>query len=86
MRFAVLGSGSQGNGTLIASGDTFILVDCGFSLAAASEYREAHLAQVVLKGAQHAAGDIGRGHGVDVFLDGDPVSYTHLTLPTICSV
>jgi phosphoribosyl 1,2-cyclic phosphodiesterase len=32
VRFAVLGSGSQGNGTLIASGDTFILVDCGFSL------------------------------------------------------
>ncbi|MBF8779703.1 MBL fold metallo-hydrolase [Pseudomonas fulva] len=32
MRFAVLGSGSQGNGTLIASGETFILVDCGFSL------------------------------------------------------
>ncbi|AZL70049.1 MULTISPECIES: MBL fold metallo-hydrolase [Pseudomonas] len=32
MRFAVLGSGSQGNGTLIASGDTLILVDCGFSL------------------------------------------------------
>ena len=32
MRFAVLGSGSQGNGTLIASGDTYILVDCGFSL------------------------------------------------------
>ncbi|MBC2655394.1 MBL fold metallo-hydrolase [Pseudomonas sp. MSSRFD41] len=32
MRFAVLGSGSQGNGTLIASGDTHVLVDCGFSL------------------------------------------------------
>ncbi len=32
MRFAVLGSGSQGNGTLIASGDTCVLVDCGFSL------------------------------------------------------
>lgn len=32
MRFAVLGSGSQGNGTLIASEDTLILVDCGFSL------------------------------------------------------
>ncbi|KAB5624085.1 MBL fold metallo-hydrolase [Pseudomonas putida] len=32
MRFAVLGSGSQGNGTLIASDDTFVLVDCGFSL------------------------------------------------------
>lgn len=32
MRFAVLGSGSQGNGTLIASDDTYVLVDCGFSL------------------------------------------------------
>ena len=32
MRFAVLGSGSQGNGTLIASADTYVLVDCGFSL------------------------------------------------------
>ena len=32
MRFAVLGSGSQGNGTLIASEDTLVLVDCGFSL------------------------------------------------------
>ncbi|CAK9890782.1 MULTISPECIES: MBL fold metallo-hydrolase [Pseudomonas] len=32
MRFAVLGSGSQGNGTLIASGNTLLLVDCGFSL------------------------------------------------------
>jgi len=32
MRFAVLGSGSQGNGTLISSEDTYVLVDCGFSL------------------------------------------------------
>lgn len=32
MRFAVLGSGSQGNGTLIASAGTYVLVDCGFSL------------------------------------------------------
>jgi phosphoribosyl 1,2-cyclic phosphodiesterase len=32
VRFAVLGSGSQGNGTLVASGDTCVLVDCGFSL------------------------------------------------------
>lgn len=32
MRFAVLGSGSQGNGTLIASDNTLVLVDCGFSL------------------------------------------------------
>lgn len=32
MRFAVLGSGSQGNGTLITSDSTYVLVDCGFSL------------------------------------------------------
>ncbi|NBA95835.1 MBL fold metallo-hydrolase [Pseudomonas sp. R5(2019)] len=32
MRFAVLGSGSKGNGTLVASSDTCVLVDCGFSL------------------------------------------------------
>jgi phosphoribosyl 1,2-cyclic phosphodiesterase len=32
VRFAVLGSGSRGNGTLIASNDTYVLVDCGFSL------------------------------------------------------
>lgn len=32
MRFSVLGSGSQGNGTLVASAGTYVLVDCGFSL------------------------------------------------------
>lgn len=32
LRFAMLGSGSQGNGTLIQSGDTTILLDCGFML------------------------------------------------------
>lgn len=32
MRFAVLGSGSRGNATLIESGATRILVDCGFAL------------------------------------------------------
>ncbi|HEY0289817.1 MAG TPA: MBL fold metallo-hydrolase [Pseudomonas sp.] len=32
MRFSVLGSGSRGNGTLVASNETYVLVDCGFSL------------------------------------------------------
>ena len=32
MRFASLGSGSKGNGTLLECGETTILVDCGFSL------------------------------------------------------
>lgn len=32
MRFASLGSGSRGNATLVESGDTLVMVDCGFSL------------------------------------------------------
>lgn len=32
MRFASLGSGSKGNATLIHEGETFVLLDCGFSL------------------------------------------------------
>lgn len=31
MRFATLGSGSRGNATLVESGDTRVLVDCGFT-------------------------------------------------------
>jgi phosphoribosyl 1,2-cyclic phosphodiesterase len=31
MRFASLGSGSRGNATLIESGQTLVMVDCGFS-------------------------------------------------------
>jgi phosphoribosyl 1,2-cyclic phosphodiesterase len=33
MRFASLGSGSEGNGLLVEVGDTRILADCGFGLA-----------------------------------------------------
>jgi phosphoribosyl 1,2-cyclic phosphodiesterase len=33
LRFASLGSGSQGNGLLAAVGDTHVLLDCGFGLA-----------------------------------------------------
>lgn len=32
MRFASLGSGSKGNATLVESGSTLLMVDCGFSL------------------------------------------------------
>lgn len=32
MRFALLGSGSRGNATLVEVGDTLIMVDCGFPL------------------------------------------------------
>jgi phosphoribosyl 1,2-cyclic phosphodiesterase len=33
MRFASLGSGSEGNGLIVESGDTRLLVDCGFTLS-----------------------------------------------------
>lgn len=33
MRFASLGSGSQGNGTLVEHGQTCLLLDCGFTVA-----------------------------------------------------
>ncbi len=33
LRFASLGSGSEGNGLLVAHQDTLLMVDCGFSLA-----------------------------------------------------
>ena len=31
MRFASLGSGSRGNSTLVDSGKTSLMIDCGFS-------------------------------------------------------
>lgn len=34
MRFAYLGSGSKGNAALVEVGDTTLMLDCGFSLAA----------------------------------------------------
>ncbi len=37
MRFASLGSGSRGNGTLVQAGGTLLLVDCGFPLRVTEE-------------------------------------------------
>lgn len=48
MRFASLGSGSRGNATLINSGSTVILLDCGFSLRAT----EARLQRLGINGQQ----------------------------------
>ena len=33
MRFASLGSGSEGNGLVVEAGHTRVLMDCGFGLA-----------------------------------------------------
>lgn len=35
IRFSYLGSGSKGNSALVCSGDTCVMVDCGFSVTAA---------------------------------------------------
>jgi len=40
MRFASLGSGSRGNGTLVSHGNTTLLVDCGFSAKEAEKRLE----------------------------------------------
>jgi len=42
IRFSYLGSGSKGNSALVCSGDTCVMVDCGFSVTAA-EIRLARL-------------------------------------------
>ncbi|ONN68802.1 MBL fold metallo-hydrolase [Pseudomonas oryzihabitans] len=45
MRFAILGSGSRGNSTLVHSHNSYVLIDCGFSLREA-ERRLARLGVV----------------------------------------
>lgn len=64
MRYASLGSGSKGNATLIAEGDTTVLVDCGFAAREAIARMErlafdpASLHAVVVT---HEHGDHGKG-------------------------
>ncbi|HEY5646742.1 MAG TPA: MBL fold metallo-hydrolase, partial [Pseudomonadales bacterium] len=50
-RFASLGSGSRGNGTLVEIGGELILVDCGFTLRQA----EARLDRLGLRAAELSA-------------------------------
>ncbi|MGB5832514.1 MAG: MBL fold metallo-hydrolase [Thiohalocapsa sp.] len=77
MRFAVLGSGSRGNATLVESGNTRILVDCGFGLReterrlAAIDVHAASIAAIVVT---HEHGDHVSGvarlavrHGIEVW-------------------
>src|SRR3954469_24679947 len=40
MRFTSLGSGSSGNGLVVESGATRVMMDCGFTLAATKEKLE----------------------------------------------
>ena len=77
MRVASLGSGSKGNGTVVASGDTCLLIDCGFSLRETTR-RLARLGLapadldailVTHEHSDHAAGvgTLSRGHGIPVY-------------------
>lgn len=51
MRFALLGSGSRGNATLVVKGRTVLLIDCGFS----ARELEMRLAQLGLAASQLSA-------------------------------
>ena len=78
MRFASLGSGSQGNATLVAADDTLLMVDCGF----APKEAEARLQRVGVTPASldailvthehgdHCAGvaSLSKRHGIPVYL------------------
>ncbi|MHA7817078.1 MAG: MBL fold metallo-hydrolase [Pseudohaliea sp.] len=77
MRVASLGSGSKGNGTVVASGATCLLIDCGFSLRETTR-RLARLGLapddldailVTHEHSDHAAGvgTLSRGHAIPVY-------------------
>ncbi len=77
MRFAMLGSGSRGNATLVEAGDTCLMIDCGFS-AAETERRLARLEReaseitailVTHEHSDHIAGvaRFSRRHGIPVW-------------------
>jgi phosphoribosyl 1,2-cyclic phosphodiesterase len=59
MRFASLGSGSRGNATLVESGSTLVMVDCGFSC----RETERRMARLGYSAAQLAAILVTHEHG-----------------------
>ncbi len=82
MRFSVLGSGSRGNATLVAAGDTHILADAGFSgreivrRLARVGVAAADIAAIVLT---HEHGDHARGAGIFARAHGVPIFATRGT-------
>jgi len=88
MRFASLGSGSRGNGTLVQQGDTCLLIDCGFS-AKEAEVRMAKLSvaaasiSAVLVTHEHGdhingVGALARKHKIPVWATGGTFSSDRL--------
>jgi len=78
LRFAYLGSGSRGNGLLVESADTAVLVDCGFSIAETERRllrlgREPRQLAAVLVTHEHSdhiqgVGRFARRHGLPVWM------------------
>ena len=96
MRFALLGSGSRGNATLVQAGDTLVMVDCGFSCQEA----ERRLAALGLEAGAldailltHEHGDHVRGvdvlarrHGLPVWATAGTLDATGLADSIACHV
>lgn len=82
MRFALLGSGSRGNATLVEQDNTCILVDCGFSVRE-TEQRLARLGKdagnITAVVVTHEHGDHINGVGALARKYGLPVWFTHGT-------
>ena len=85
MRFASLGSGSKGNATLVAAGNTVLMVDCGFSLRETTrrlgrlglEPRELDAILVTHEHSDHSSGVAALSRRYDI-----PVFLTHGTAGT----
>lgn len=97
MRFASLGSGSRGNGTLVESGDTCLLIDCGFTVKE-TERRLARLGRsaddlsAVLVTHEHSdhikgVGPLARKYGLSVYATHGTAQYEGMAgLPGLCEV
>jgi phosphoribosyl 1,2-cyclic phosphodiesterase len=97
LRFASLGSGSQGNATLVCSGTTRVLVDCGFSLKEVQQ-RLARLGltadalDALLVTHEHSdhvrgAGPLARRYGLPVFMTpGTHASGRCGAIPQLCLI
>jgi phosphoribosyl 1,2-cyclic phosphodiesterase len=80
--FASLGSGSQGNATLVSDGRTHILVDCGFGLRDLERRLARHgleASQLAAVFVTHEHGDHVAGVGALARRHGTPVWMTHGT-------
>lgn len=78
LRFALLGSGSRGNATLVACGSTHVLIDCGFGIREAQTRLarlglEADALDAILVTHEHGdhlsgAGPLARRHGIPLWM------------------